>query len=164
MSALDELIRCGICNSPLKEPYLLPCSHGFCKSCLVAITSSGKITCKDGNCGTVHKVNGTVEKTFKPYGLAQFLMNVKGNSFPSKDDGSITELDGVCADCAPPQKKDAPPPPQVKISACHHCHKVICNNCRNKHYEEQRKTSLKTLDDFEHGSFNIKSTNGKQFS
>ena len=79
MSALDELLRCGFCNSTLKEPYLLPCSHGFCKNCLVANTSSGKITCRQ--CSTAHKVNGTVEKTFKPYGLAQFLMNIKGNAF-----------------------------------------------------------------------------------
>ena len=162
-AAIDELVKCGFCNSSLKDPYSLPCLHGFCKQCLISNISSGKITCK--TCSTAHKVDGTVDKTFKPYGLAQFFMNFKSNTFPSKDDGEDTTLDGVCAECAPPaSKKKEPedtPPPQVKISICHHCSKVICVNCRNKHYEAQRKETVGVLENFELGSANLKATNGK---
>jgi hypothetical protein len=94
-------------------------------------------------------------------------MNFKLDKFPAKyDGGEAPAIDGVCAECAPPPNKkqdpNIPPPPEVKLSLCYHCNKVICEKCRNKHYDLQRKDTIKILEKFEEGSFNVKATTGIQ--
>lgn len=162
MPGLDDLIKCGFCNSTLKDPLVLPCLHSFCKACLSANTSSGKVTCK--TCLKVHPVTGgSVEKAFKVSELANFFLDFKGEKF--QVEGEDSSLEGVCSECSPPTNKKpdpkAPPPVNKKLSTCHHCKKVICDDCRNKHYAQQRTETVKALEKFEEGSFNIKTTSGK---
>ena len=128
--------------------------------------NSGKLTCKI--CDKLTNVaGGNIEKAFRPSQLAGFLLALKTDKFEGVSEADKSkEMEGVCAECAPPPNKkapaDAPPPPSVKLTMCYHCNKVICNNCKTKHYTQLQTDTLKNLDKFQEGAQNIRITAGKK--
>jgi len=71
-------------------------------------------------------------------------------------------------ECNPPlpdsiRKKIDPNEPEIEpilvsLSVCFHCQKLLCNSCRLKHYNLQRKETLKSLTYYSEGSDNIVTT------
>ena len=167
MSVVDELVKCGLCSSILKDPFVLDCNHIFCKSCLEANVSAGKLSCKV--CSRVYSVKeGNVVKTFKQSGLIDFFMKYKTDNFTKIKADDVQEIDGICSECeptAPKKENDSTETEQStkKLSKCFHCSKVICLSCRNKHYEFCRKTTHKILSDLADGATSIRTTTGSKY-
>lgn len=167
MPSIDDLLRCGICSSYLKDPYVLECNHTYCKACLESNTTAGKLTCR--TCLREYAVSGgNVTKSFKPNTVIDFLMDYKNGNFKEMNDNDAHIVEGVCPECVHPAPKkvkegEQPPPlPVVSLSKCFHCAKVLCQKCRNTHYETFRKKNFQLLEKLAEGSVSVKTTTGNK--
>lgn len=170
-NTIDDLTECQICHTIFDDPHMLPCFHAFCKNCLQAKLNAGNIVCP--TCEKEFAVpNNNLDRLIKPSNLTVFLVKFLKNRFDDIDitDDEKKEIDGQCIECNPvseaSKNKEDPNEPAIepiliKLGLCFHCKKLLCASCRTKHYNEQRKKTLKSLIYFGEGSENIINTSEK---
>ena len=46
-SSIEEMIKCGICYETFDDPRRLPCSHTYCRKCLIKLApdTQGRLAC-----------------------------------------------------------------------------------------------------------------------
>jgi hypothetical protein len=96
----DPLVKCSICNYELHDPLNLPCTHSFCKKCIIQNISEteNKIACTI--CKKSHFIpKNDSEKLLKKSFLSDFLVNfINKNHFDNLkiSDEEKLEDKGMC--------------------------------------------------------------------
>ncbi|KAF0021474.1 hypothetical protein F2P81_026273 [Scophthalmus maximus] len=70
-SVLQEELTCPVCLDLFRDPYLLPCGHNFCKSCLDHLrrqSERGRLRCPE--CRDSHRCGAHFQKNFKLANIA----------------------------------------------------------------------------------------------
>lgn len=65
-SVLQEELTCPVCLDLYRDPYLLPCGHNFCKTCLDRLkrqAERGRLRCPE--CRDSHRCGTSFQKNFK---------------------------------------------------------------------------------------------------
>lgn len=138
---IEQLTECTLCSSTFKNPLILSCGHTFCKFCIIRNTKSGVFKCNI--CDTEHEIlDGNVDKAFEKNNLAEFFVNYRMDNFSQKrlqvSLFDVSVIEGICPICNPDIKKEQAKEKNiktVKISKCFHCKRVICLNCKTRHYK-----------------------------
>nr|XP_046237129.1 E3 ubiquitin/ISG15 ligase TRIM25 [Scatophagus argus]XP_046237130.1 E3 ubiquitin/ISG15 ligase TRIM25 [Scatophagus argus]XP_046237131.1 E3 ubiquitin/ISG15 ligase TRIM25 [Scatophagus argus]XP_046237132.1 E3 ubiquitin/ISG15 ligase TRIM25 [Scatophagus argus]XP_046237133.1 E3 ubiquitin/ISG15 ligase TRIM25 [Scatophagus argus]XP_046237134.1 E3 ubiquitin/ISG15 ligase TRIM25 [Scatophagus argus] len=70
-SVLQEELTCPVCLDLYRDPYLLPCGHNFCKTCLDRLkrqAERGRFRCPE--CRDSHRCGASFQKNFKLANIA----------------------------------------------------------------------------------------------
>jgi hypothetical protein len=141
---LNELLKCNFCDQLLNNAMLMPCHHVACDHCLRSNIKSNKITCL--SCDKVYSVDSKNGPT--PSNLIAFIEKMKSNTYKvveATPQDEAEDIDGICSSCSEQNQqqqqqknKEIPNETMKKLSLCNHCQKNLCENCRIKHYNDQR--------------------------
>lgn len=143
---MDSYLQCHYCQKNLNSPLELVCRHSYCADCLAKEIQNDKINCPV--CDTEHTAPGSSlssakQDTLTPYliGLNRFVYSIRifqnslffgsisGAPYSVITDDSPPTIQAECSGC----KKT------TDLRICYHCEKPLCADCRNKHFETQKK-------------------------
>jgi len=132
---LSEDFTCSICYELFEKPIVLPCSHNFCKGCLVSMVGSHSSfscpLCRKDIHLTNKGIDGLQVNTF----LVQTIEKIKqANAFVPK----------FCDDCT-----------SKKVSRkCETCTILLCKRCESNHISKNSSHKTVSTDSF-NTDFNI---------
>ncbi|VDL97849.1 unnamed protein product [Schistocephalus solidus] len=116
---IDPDLICGICKQILRDPYLLPCDHSFCKSpCLLSspVQSQGTVCCPI--CFIELDVSNISPNRELSSRLRSLDVRVSAKkSFTSPSHAQCPACRNVCR----------------TLTNCEHCSSSICESCADKH-------------------------------
>ncbi|GLH04538.1 Uncharacterized protein GBIM_10225 [Gryllus bimaculatus] len=130
MEQFEQLLTCAICLDRYRNPKLLPCQHSFCmEPCMDGLVDYVRRQVKCPECRAEHRI---------PYqGVQGYPTNVTLQRFlelhieitgelPDPTSGQIMERCNVCSE-------------KAYCSACVHCDKKICGDCKGAHMDILRR-------------------------
>ena len=131
LAELDREITCAICQEHYTEPKLLPCSHYFCKDCILKLAlraGAGKsFSCPECS-EEVVLPKGSVDKLQTAF----FIKRIQGSIVTLKEThGEVIhqEFGNFAEDSLP---KKCPAHKEPLIVYCFKCGIVICSHCMVK--------------------------------
>ena len=134
LAELDREITCAICQEHYAEPKLLPCSHYFCKDCILKLalrTGAGKsFSCPECR-EEVVLPKGNVDKLQTAF----FINRIQGSIVTLKEaHGEVVhqEFGNIDEDSLP---KKCPAHKEPLIVYCFDCGSLICSHCLVKDHK-----------------------------
>ena len=131
LAELDREITCAICQEHYTEPKLLPCSHYFCKECILKLAlraGAGKsFSCPECR-EEVVLLKGSVDKLQTAF----FINRIQGSIVTLEEaHGEVVhqEFGNIAEDSLP---KKCPAHKEPLIVYCFKCGIVICSHCMVK--------------------------------
>ncbi|XP_055700897.1 RING finger protein nhl-1 isoform X1 [Phlebotomus papatasi] len=134
MEQFEQLLTCCVCLDRYRNPKLLPCQHSFCmEPCMEGLVDYVRRQVKCPECRAEHRI---------PYqGVQAFPTNVTLQRFlelhieitgelPDPTSGQVMERCNVCSE-------------KAYCSACAHCEKKICEDCKSAHMDILRREILR---------------------
>nr|XP_023674120.1 uncharacterized RING finger protein T02C1.1-like isoform X1 [Paramormyrops kingsleyae] len=86
MGDISDELTCSVCLDIYKDPYLLPCGHSFCHSCIQGLSTALELKCPD--CRRECRSWEDVVRNYKLANIVQVLMAEK-----SPEAGPPTDID-----------------------------------------------------------------------
>ena len=131
LAELDREITCAICQEHYIEPKLLPCSHYFCKECILKLAlraGSGKPFSCPECCEEVLLPKGSVDKLQTAF----FINRIQGSIVTLEEaHGEVVHQEsGTIAKDSIPKKCPAHKEPLIVY--CFDCGSLICPHCMVK--------------------------------
>ena len=142
LAELGREITCTICQEHYTEPKLLPCSHYFCKECvlkLVLRSGAGKPFCCPECREEVILPKGSVDKL-----QTAFFINCIQGSIVTLEEAHgevVHQESGTIAEESHPKKCPAHKEPLIVY--CFDCGRLICSHCMVKDHNGHKLELIK---------------------
>ncbi|CAF0965797.1 unnamed protein product [Didymodactylos carnosus] len=125
---MDTLAQCEACHQIANDPLELKCKHTYCSKCLKEKLVGNKVTCVVCNVEHVTPSSNITDISTSDK-LVPYLIGVHSKEPYANIPESTPTIQAICFECKA----------QADLRTCFHCEKPLCEACRTKHYESQKK-------------------------